>query len=69
MWINDATMRIYAERMKIDLGVQHFDFNDAPVFESQASFLRRHELLAPGELKRFSPTDFAPETLPQEYWP
>lgn len=38
-----------------------FDPADPPRFESQASFLRRHKLLLPGEAKRLRPADFEPE--------
>jgi len=34
-----------------------------PAFESQAEFLRRHDLLLPGERKRLTRADFAPESL------
>lgn len=46
-----------------------FDPNDAPVFESQASFLKCHGLLIEGESKRLSPAAFNPEVLPSELWP
>ena len=38
-----------------------FDPADPPVFESQATFLKRHELLLPGEAKRLRRADYAPE--------
>jgi hypothetical protein len=39
-----------------------FDELDPPVYESQASYLKRHGLLEKGELKRLNPEDFEPET-------
>jgi hypothetical protein len=36
------------------------DPNDPPIFESQASFLKRHGLLLAGEERR---SDFEPETI------
>jgi hypothetical protein len=33
---------------------------DPPVIESEAGYLRRHALLAPAELRRLRPEDFAP---------
>lgn len=32
-----------------------------PTFEAQATYLRRHKLLLPGEAKRLRPADFEPE--------
>ncbi len=34
-----------------------------PAFEAEAVYLRRHGLLAPGELRRLKPADFEPEVL------
>ena len=39
------------------------DPNDPPVFESEATFLRRHGLLFPGELERLTAADFEPEAI------
>jgi hypothetical protein len=39
-----------------------FDELDPPIYESQASYLKRHGLLEKGELKRLNPEDFEPET-------
>ena len=43
-----------------------FDAQDAPVYESQASFLKRLGLLLPGELDRLHPGDFEPEVVAEE---
>jgi hypothetical protein len=40
-----------------------------PVFESQASFLKRNNLLHPGEDTLLSPIDYMPAVLPHEWWP
>jgi hypothetical protein len=39
------------------------DPNDPPIFESEASYLRRHHLLMPGEEKRLPADAFEPEAL------
>jgi hypothetical protein len=39
------------------------DPDDPPVFESQASYLKRHGLLLDGELKRLKKADFKPEAV------
>jgi hypothetical protein len=41
-----------------------FDEDDPPTYESQAAYLKRHGLLAPGELKRLTKADFEPELVP-----
>jgi hypothetical protein len=38
------------------------DFDDPPLFEAQASYLKRHGLLSKAEEKRLKPADFEPET-------
>jgi hypothetical protein len=38
-----------------------FDEADPPLYEAQASYLKRHGLLVPGELKRLTKEDFEPE--------
>jgi hypothetical protein len=43
------------------------DSDDPPTFESQAAYLKRHNLLMAGEEKR---ADFEPETVPKSWdWP
>src|SRR5260370_4949272 len=42
---------------------QPIDPANPPLFESQATFLDRHGLLLPGERKRLTDADFAPETV------
>lgn len=46
-----------------------FSYADPPVFESQAAFLLRHDLLLPGEKERLDRVDYLPVTLPAEWWP
>lgn len=41
---------------------EDFDPKDAPRFESQANYLRRHGLLMPGEEKSLKPEDFESES-------
>lgn len=40
------------------------DPGDPPQFEAEASYLKRHDLLLPGEEQRLKPEDFEPEVLP-----
>jgi hypothetical protein len=40
-----------------------FNREDPPRFESQATFLRRHKLVLPGELRRLKAADFEPEIV------
>jgi len=40
-----------------------------PVFESQASFLKRNRLLWSEEEARLQPSDFLPQMLPKTWWP
>lgn len=40
------------------------DPRDPPLFESQAAYLRRLNLLMPGELERIPEADFQPEAIP-----
>jgi hypothetical protein len=48
-----------------------YNRDDPPIFESQASFLKRHRLLLPGEERRLTPADFEPEKalLVLREWP
>ncbi len=39
------------------------DPSDPPRYESEASYLKRHDLLLPGERKRLSAQDFEPECI------
>jgi hypothetical protein len=45
------------------LGVPAVDPANPPTFESEATYLGRHELLLPGERRRLSEDDFAPQRL------
>ncbi len=40
-----------------------FDVNDPPTFESEAAYLRRLKLFAPGEARRVKASQFKPETV------
>lgn len=42
------------------------DPNDPPRYEAQASYLKRHGLLLPGEERRLRPADFEAETVTAE---
>lgn len=43
---------------------EDFDWNDTPLFESQATYLRRTNQLLRGELSRLTDADFEPERVP-----
>jgi hypothetical protein len=59
-WISDIeTYR----RMGMPLTVPALDPDDAPLYESEASYLERLKLLAPGERRRLKPEDFEPESV------
>jgi hypothetical protein len=44
-------------------GFVALDPDDAPLFESEASYLKRHDLFLPGEERRLGPADFEPEAI------
>jgi hypothetical protein len=46
-----------------------FSYTDPPVFESQAAFLLRLDLLLPDETERLDRINLLPEFLPKERWP
>ena len=46
-----------------------FSYTDPPIFESQATFPSRLNLLLPGEATRLSDLDMMPQLLPKEWWP
>jgi hypothetical protein len=52
---------------RLPLGVPHHHLGvdpiDPPVYESQAAYLKRHNLLLPGEEKRIPKPGFKPETI------
>jgi hypothetical protein len=52
-----------------DFPAERFDRADPPRFESQAAYLERLSLLAPGEARRLGARDFQPEPLPARHWP
>jgi len=45
-------------------GSERWWHDGSAVFESQAAFLLRKNVLFPGEMERLTPTDFAPVTVP-----
>jgi hypothetical protein len=45
------------------------DPDDPPLFESQATYLQRLNLLVKAERSALRRADFDPEPLPREYWP
>ena len=62
-WITRADVECYSPDFE---GVA-IDPKDPPRYESQAAYLRRLDLLLPGELKRLTPADFEPElVMPEE---
>jgi hypothetical protein len=61
-WITQKTQSDYADTGLRVAGVA-IDPQNAPTFESQATFLDRHRLLLPGERRRLKGADFAPERL------
>jgi len=63
-WVGAWEMDYYGE-----LRAERFDPTDPPVFESQASYLKRHGLLMPGENLRIKPAHYSPEILPRKLWP
>jgi hypothetical protein len=79
-WVNAWEVELYSGRvMGIDgkpivssdrgfIGVPP-DPNDPPVYESEASYLRRLGLLLPGEAARLTPEDFEPVALEIEQVP
>jgi hypothetical protein len=72
-WINQWEVKLYGGRVRGKNGKPFFkkgDFKgvapdgaDPPVFESQASYLKRHNLLLPGEAARLTLEDFEPVEL------
>ena len=55
--------RLLAAVAPVGAGLAVYDVNDPPVYESQASFLKRHKLFVNGEEKRLPPESFAPEVV------
>jgi hypothetical protein len=61
-WITADLLRTY-EKLGRPLGVPAVDPKNPPVFESEAEYLRRNGLFQPGEAKRLTEADFAPEPI------
>lgn len=61
-WVDDGA---------IERGVkaQRFAPNDPPIFESEAAYLKHHNLLDKGEAIQLPARDFGPEALPDELLP
>jgi hypothetical protein len=55
-WIDADDVRIFDTLAD----VAPYDDDDPPIFESQASYLARHDLLLPGERERLAPDAFEP---------
>lgn len=64
-WVGRSMAASYRS-LKIAIKCQAFSEKNPPVYESQATYLKRHGLLAAheAELARFDP-----EPLPEAYWP
>jgi hypothetical protein len=58
-----AGNRIGTQYRPEDFAGVAIDPRNPPKYESQASYLRRHNLFAPGEERRLKPEDFEPETV------
>jgi hypothetical protein len=61
-WVTQVWVQQYRDREPPFDG-RVIDPSDPPVFESEASFLERHELFLPGEKARLSAHDFAPVAI------
>jgi hypothetical protein len=46
-----------------------YDVDDPPLYESEATFLRRHELLLPSERRQLTQADYAPVRITDILWP
>jgi len=68
-WTSDSDISCYKHDRTFR--AERFDPLDPPCFESQATYLRRMEILTPGENRalRNRTAAFAPEVLPRRYWP
>jgi hypothetical protein len=67
-YYNGRKMDIHGDPIGMEYTEGHFlgvaiDPEDPPRFESQASYLKRHGLLEPGEERRLKAKDFEPETI------
>jgi hypothetical protein len=61
----DWEVRGTVPRLPLGVPLLHLDVDpiDPPVYESQATYLKRHNLLLPGEEKRIPKPGFKPETI------
>lgn len=75
-WLEEWQVKYYSGLAKDihnnPIGTEYFnrpikgvaiDKDDPPVFEAQASYLKRHNLFLPGEAKRLTKEDFEPEAV------
>ncbi len=60
-WLSASNIAFYAKGD--DFPYDPFDPNDRPVFESEANYLRRLKLFAPGEARRIKKSQYTPETI------
>ena len=70
-YYNGRALDIHGNRIGSDYKEGDFegvppDPNDPPRYESEASYLKHHDLLLPGERKRLTARDFQPECVPVE---
>lgn len=63
-WITRSDVSCYEHglrnRLRPNEPVEAFDPDDPPLFESEAAYLRRLDLLLPGEVERLGEADFEP---------
>jgi hypothetical protein len=62
LWVTSWMVAYYGK----DFAGQAIDRANPPTFESQATFLERHKLLLPGERRRLTAADFAPEAIDRQ---
>jgi hypothetical protein len=70
-YYNGRSTDIHGKKIGEKYTEGHFPFDainraDPPVFESEASYLKRLDLLLPGEEARLSPSDFDDERIEEE---
>jgi hypothetical protein len=61
-WLEQSTVDCYRNHLKppIHIAELAYDPDDPPIYESEPAYLRRHNLLLPGELRRLKAADFEP---------
>ena len=63
LWVTPRDVEYYT-----DLAGEAVDPMRPPCFESQATYLKRHNLLTKAEEKQLKPKSFEPEILEPEWW-